>query len=76
MKRKTAAKMLMVITDRNAANEYLDKSDGLSNRELVLAYINYTIIIDAGKTGELEPIVERVKRLNMDKLFLRRSIHE
>ena len=51
MKRKTAAKMLMVITDRNTANEYLDKSVGLSNRELVLAYINYTIIIDACKTG-------------------------
>ena len=76
MKRKTAAKMLMAITDRNTANEYLDKSVGLSNRELVLAYINYTIIIDACKTGELEPIVERVKRLKMDKLFLRRSINE
>ena len=76
MKRKTAAKMLMVITDRNTANEYLDKSVGLSNRELVLSYINYTIIIDACKTGELEPIVERVKRLKMDKLFLRRSINE
>ena len=76
MKRKTAAKILMVITDRNTANEYLDKSVGLSNRELVLAYINYTIIIDACKTGELEPIVERVKRLKMDKLFLRRSINE
>ena len=76
MKRKTAAKMLMVITDRNTANEYLDKSVGLSNRELVLAYINYTIIINACKTGELEPIVERVKRLKMDKLFLRRSINE
>ena len=76
MKRKTAAKMLMVITDRNTANEYLDKSVGLSNRELVLAYINYTIIIDACKTGELEPIVERAKRLKMDKLFLRRSINE
>lgn len=76
MKRKTAAKMLMVITDRNTANEYLDKSVGLSNRELVLAYINYTIIIDACKTGELEPIVERVKRLKMGKLFLRRSINE
>ena len=76
MKHKTAAKMLMVITDRNTANEYLDKCEGLSNRELVLAYINYTIIIDACKTGEIEPIVERVKRLNMDKLFLRRNIRE
>ena len=77
MKRKTAVKMLMTIIDRNTANEYLNESCGLSNRELVLSYINYTIIEDAAQNKiddyeKLETIIDRVKRLKLNKLFPRR----
>ena len=80
MKRNTAVKMLMTIVDRNTANEYLDKSCGLSNRELVLSYINYTIIEDAiqnkiDKLEKLETLVNRIKRLGLSKLFPRKIIY-
>ena len=80
MKRNTAVKMLMTIVDRNTANEYLDKSCGLSNRELVLSYINYTIIEDAiqnkiDEPEKLETIVDRIKRLRLSKLFPRKIIY-
>lgn len=80
MKRNTAVKMLMTIVDRNTANEYLDKSCGLSNRELVLSYINYTIIEDAiqnkiDEPEKLETLVDRIKRLRLSKLFPRKIIY-
>ena len=80
MKRNTAVKMLMTIVDRNTANEYLDKSCGLSNRELVLSYINYTIIEDAvqnkiNEPEKLETLVGRIKRLRLSKLFPRKIIY-
>lgn len=80
MKRNTAVKMLMTIVDRNTANEYLDKSCGLSNRELVLSYINYTIIEDAFQNKfddpeKLETLVDRIKRLRLSKLFPRKIIY-
>lgn len=80
MKRNTAVKMLMTIVDRNTANEYLDKSYGLSNRELVLSYINYTIIEDAiqnkiDEPEKLETLVDRIKRLRLSKLFPRKIIY-
>ena len=80
MKRNTAVKMLMTIVDRNTANEYLDKSCGLSNRELVLSYINYTIIEDAiqnkiDEPEKLETIVDRIKRLRLSKLFPRKILY-
>lgn len=85
MKRKTAVKMLMTIIDRNTANEYLNNSCGLTNRELVLSYINYTVIMDALENykndnivdpEKIETVAERVKRLRLDKLFLRRRFYE
>lgn len=80
MKRNTAVKMLMTIVDRNTANEYLDKSCGLSNRELVLSYINYTIIEDAiqnkiDEPEKLETLVDRIKRLRLSKLFPRKIVY-
>lgn len=80
MKRNTAVKMLMTIVDRNTANEYLDKSCGLPNRELVLSYINYTIIEDAiqnkiDEPEKLETLVDRIKRLRLSKLFPRKIIY-